>query len=135
MNKVERKQAMNSTGTWLRWFLWSFSQWPIFVRVANLHHKLPVNVRGAPHRWTLADLGAAVLTVGDYTARWIRRIVSLRLHWPYDPAGSLGQLGLARAFALRGEKAASQEAYRAFLALWKDADADTPFSSKQETNT
>ena len=40
--------------------------------------------------------------------------------------GALAHLGLARAYALRGEKAKSRTAYQDFLALWKDADPDIP---------
>jgi len=39
---------------------------------------------------------------------------------------STAQLGLARAYALQGDKAKSRMAYQDFLALWKDADADIP---------
>jgi len=40
--------------------------------------------------------------------------------WP------LAHLGLARAWALSGDTAASRGAYERFLALWKDADEDLP---------
>jgi eukaryotic-like serine/threonine-protein kinase len=43
-----------------------------------------------------------------------------------DPVASLAKLGLARAHAMQGDKAASRLAYQDFLALWKDADPDTP---------
>jgi tetratricopeptide (TPR) repeat protein len=39
---------------------------------------------------------------------------------------STAQLGLARAYALQGDKAKSRMAYQDFLALWKDADPDIP---------
>jgi hypothetical protein len=29
---------------------------PLCVKLASLHYMIPVNVRGATHRWTLADL-------------------------------------------------------------------------------
>ena len=38
----------------------------------------------------------------------------------------LAQLGLARAYALAGDTAASRKAYQDFLGLWKDADPDAP---------
>ncbi|HYK20802.1 MAG TPA: serine/threonine-protein kinase [Pyrinomonadaceae bacterium] len=38
----------------------------------------------------------------------------------------LAQLGVARAAALNGDAATSRKAYQDFLALWKDADSDTP---------
>ncbi len=41
-------------------------------------------------------------------------------------AGSLGQLGKARAQALGGYSGAARTAYQDFLSLWKDADSDIP---------
>src|SRR5206468_6376009 len=51
-----------------------------------------------------------------------------------DPIGALAHLQLGRVFALSGEKARAKAAYEAFLALWKDADADIPIlkSAKAE---
>ena len=43
-----------------------------------------------------------------------------------DPIGVLAHLQLGRVFALSGDKARAKAAYDAFLALWKDADADIP---------
>jgi tetratricopeptide (TPR) repeat protein len=43
-----------------------------------------------------------------------------------DPIGALAHLQLGRAFALSGDKTKAKAAYEAFLALWKDADADIP---------
>ena len=43
-----------------------------------------------------------------------------------DPIGVLAHLQLGRVFALSGDRAKAKAAYEAFLALWKDADADTP---------
>ena len=43
-----------------------------------------------------------------------------------DPLVSLAKLGLARAYAMQGDKANSRLAYQDFLALWKDADPDVP---------
>jgi hypothetical protein len=43
-----------------------------------------------------------------------------------DPIGVLTHLQLGRVFALLGDKTKAKAAYDAFLALWKDADADVP---------
>jgi len=43
-----------------------------------------------------------------------------------SPLGALAHLGLARASAASGNLAGSRTAYQDFLALWKDADPDTP---------
>ncbi len=40
--------------------------------------------------------------------------------------GALAKLGLARAYALQGDKAKSRVAYQDFFALWKDADSKIP---------
>jgi len=44
---------------------------------------------------------------------------------PY-PRNTLAHLGLARAFALEGNTSASQDEYKKFFTLWRDADADVP---------
>ncbi len=46
-----------------------------------------------------------------------------------SPVGSFyaqAQLGLARAYAMGGDKADAKKAYEAFFVTWKDADADLP---------
>ncbi len=42
------------------------------------------------------------------------------------PWGALARLGLARAYAMLGDKAKARTAYQDFLTLWKDADSDIP---------
>jgi ATP/maltotriose-dependent transcriptional regulator MalT len=44
----------------------------------------------------------------------------------YEPIGALADLGLARAYVLRGDTAKARAAYQDFLTLWKDADPDIP---------
>lgn len=41
-------------------------------------------------------------------------------------AHPLAQLGLARAYALKGDGTQSRQAYTEFFATWKDADPDIP---------
>jgi eukaryotic-like serine/threonine-protein kinase len=43
-----------------------------------------------------------------------------------DPIGVLAHLQLGRVFALSGDRTRAKAAYEAFLAFWKDADADIP---------
>jgi serine/threonine protein kinase/tetratricopeptide (TPR) repeat protein len=43
-----------------------------------------------------------------------------------DPEYPLARLGLARAYALQGDKAKARTAYQDFFAAWKDADPDVP---------
>ena len=42
------------------------------------------------------------------------------------PVGALAHLGLARAYTLSGDTAKAKTAYQDFLALWKNADPETP---------
>jgi predicted Zn-dependent protease len=49
------------------------------------------------------------------------------------PWGALARLGLARAYALQGDKAKARAAYRDFLTLWKDADPDIPILKEAKT--
>jgi eukaryotic-like serine/threonine-protein kinase len=42
------------------------------------------------------------------------------------PYGALAKLGLARAYALQGKADQARAAYKDFLTLWRDADADVP---------
>jgi len=47
--------------------------------------------------------------------------------WPsWELFAPLTQLGLARAYAMQGERAKSQKAYDDFFATWKDADPQIP---------
>jgi hypothetical protein len=45
---------------------------------------------------------------------------------PAPPFYAQAQLGLARAYAMGGDKASAKKAYEAFFQTWKDADADLP---------
>ncbi len=42
------------------------------------------------------------------------------------PWGALARLGLARAYAMQGDRGKAKAAYENFLTLWKDADPDIP---------
>ena len=42
------------------------------------------------------------------------------------PFYAQAQLGLARAYAMGGDKADAKKAYEAFFTTWKNADADLP---------
>jgi tetratricopeptide (TPR) repeat protein len=44
----------------------------------------------------------------------------------YPPFRAQLQLGLARAYAMGGDKASAKKAYEAFFVTWKDADTDLP---------
>ena len=72
--------------------------------------------------------GKAYLRAGDGTeaAQQFHEVLDLRNLEVGNPIFSLAQLGLARAYALQGDKAKSRMAYQDFFALWKDADPDIP---------
>jgi hypothetical protein len=50
-----------------------------------------------------------------------------------DPIGALAHLHLGRVFASSGDKIRAKAAYETFLALWKDADPDTPVLKSAKT--
>jgi DNA-binding winged helix-turn-helix (wHTH) protein/tetratricopeptide (TPR) repeat protein len=60
-------------------------------------------------------------------------ILSLRARFPDNPACALSHLGLARAYALAGDRVRSRAAYQDFLTLWKDADSDMPVLKQART--
>jgi tetratricopeptide (TPR) repeat protein len=49
------------------------------------------------------------------------------------PWGALARLGLARAYAIRGDTTKARTAYQDFLTLWKDADPDVPILKQAKT--
>jgi Flp pilus assembly protein TadD/predicted Ser/Thr protein kinase len=52
------------------------------------------------------------------------RVIELKPLYYGDSVAALAQLGLARAYALQGDKVKSRIAYQDLLAIWKDADPD-----------
>ena len=65
-----------------------------------------------------------LLKRGAEAAAEFRGIVDHRGEQADSPLYPLAHLGLARALALGGDRAAARQAYSAFFALWKDADPD-----------
>jgi eukaryotic-like serine/threonine-protein kinase len=72
--------------------------------------------------------GEALIAARRYgeAAAEFQKILNHRGIVAIDPIGVLAHLQLARVFALSGDKPKAKAAYEAFLALWKDADADIP---------
>lgn len=62
-----------------------------------------------------------------------QRVMDLKAYAGVDPLIPLIHLGLARAFALQGDKAQSRVEYQNFLAQWKDADPDIPLLHEVQT--
>lgn len=63
---------------------------------------------------------------GAEAAAEFQKILDHRGWDPASPLWPLAQIGLARAAALAGDEVRSRQAYRDFLALWKNADSDLP---------
>lgn len=63
---------------------------------------------------------------GEQAAAEFQKIIDHPGIRPPHPMHALARLGLARAYAMTGDKAKALTAYQDFLALWKDADTDVP---------
>jgi len=84
----------------------------------------PVYLRGEAYL-TLRDGNAAVAEFQKFIDH--RGVVG---NFPW---GALARLGLARAYALRGDTTKTRAAYLDFLTLWKDADPDVPILKQAKT--
>lgn len=49
-----------------------------------------------------------------------------------EPIGALARLQIGRAYALQGDTVKARTAYKDFLTIWKDADADIPILKEAE---
>ena len=109
---------------------------PSIKAIVALNHNEPAKaidlldgamVYGRSNFGVLYARGVAYLEAkqGDQAVQEFQRALDSR-SFSCDPRASLAKLGLARAHAMQGNKAASRLAYQDFLALWKDADPDTP---------
>jgi hypothetical protein len=63
---------------------------------------------------------------GDEAIVQFQKILNARGLMENCHLGALAKLGLARAYALQGDKAKARSVYQAFFALWKDADPSIP---------
>jgi tetratricopeptide (TPR) repeat protein len=72
--------------------------------------------------------GSAYLAAGLGTdaVREFQKIVKNQGVDPVSPYYPLAHLGLARGYALQGDKASCRREYEEFFALWRDADQDIP---------
>ena len=83
---------------------------------------------GAASYWPIYVRGLAYVQAGQgsQAAGEFQRILDHRGISPLSPLRPLANVGLARAWALAGEKEKSRKAYQDFFGLWKDADPDLP---------
>jgi serine/threonine protein kinase/predicted Zn-dependent protease len=72
--------------------------------------------------------GQALLAArqGPQASAEFQKILDSRGVVANEPIGALAHLGLARSYALTGDKAKSRAAYDDFFTLWKDADPNIP---------
>jgi len=87
---------------------------------------LPMQVTGSLFPVYLRGEAYLMLHNGDAAAAEFRKFLDYRGLVANFPWGALARLGLARAYALQGDKARARATYQDFLTLWKDADFDVP---------
>lgn len=63
---------------------------------------------------------------GLSAAREFQKVLQHRRLMFNNTEGAMARLGLARAYAVSGNKAMAHGAYQDFLKLWQDADPDVP---------
>jgi serine/threonine protein kinase/tetratricopeptide (TPR) repeat protein len=99
--------------------------------VARLEIAIPYELGTLPNTagyWVNYIRGEAFLgsSQGAKAAAEYQRILDHRGIDPWNVTYTLSHLGLGRAFALQGNRAAAKSAYQDFFAAWKDADPDLP---------
>jgi DNA-binding winged helix-turn-helix (wHTH) protein/tetratricopeptide (TPR) repeat protein len=72
--------------------------------------------------------GEAYLAAGEHAkaAAEFEKLIGLRGFRWWEVFAPLAQLGLARAYALQGDRENSRKAYDDFFTIWKDADPNIP---------
>ncbi len=72
--------------------------------------------------------GQAYLAAGEHAkaAAEFQKLIGHRGWLEWEVFAPLAQLGLARAYAMQGDREKSRKAYDDFFTTWKDADPDTP---------
>jgi len=70
---------------------------------------------------------------GSEAAVEFQRVLDRKSNLPGDPFVAFAQLGIARAYALQGDKARSRTAYQDFLGAWKNVDPDLPLLKQAQS--
>ena len=89
---------------------------------------MPYELSGSGRALSRLCPGEAYLAArkGNEAAAEFQKIYDHRGIVVNSPIGVLAHLGLARAYALSGEKTKAKSAYQDCLTIWKDADSDIP---------
>jgi hypothetical protein len=67
-----------------------------------------------------------MMKLPEGNVRDLEKVISHR-GWPqWEVFAPLAQLGLARAYAMQGDRENSRKAYDDFFTTWKDAEPDIP---------
>ena len=70
---------------------------------------------------------------GRGAAAEFQKYIDHRTEVRNSPWGALARLGLARAYAMQGDKAKARTAYQDFLTVWKNADPGVPILKEAKT--
>ena len=87
-----------------------------------------VPVTQYPNEEVFYHRAQAYLAAGEY-GKAVADFENVLSHrgWPeWEIFSPLAQLGLARAYAMQGDREYSRKAYDEFFTTWKDADPDIP---------
>jgi predicted Zn-dependent protease len=107
----------------------------IAINRGNPTYAIELLERAKPYEFAFGDKLASAFVRGNAyldarhpveAASEFQRILDHRGLAGSAPWGALARVGLARAYALQGDKGKAQAAYDNFFTLWKDADPDVP---------
>ncbi len=95
---------------------------------AAAHYELGQNLTSSGMMYPVYLRGQAYLLArqGKEAATEFQKIIDHRGIVLNFPVGALAHLGLARAYAVQGDRTKAHAAYEDFLKLWKDADPGVP---------
>ena len=101
---------------------------------STLELGLPGDAEFLPALYPVYVRGSAYLAAGrgNDAAAEFEKILKWRGLVVNEPIAPLAYLGLARAYQSQGETPKARASYQNFLALWKDADRDTPAFKEAE---
>lgn len=101
---------------------------------SNLELGVPGDAEFLPSLYPVYVRGNAYLAAGrgNDAAAEFEKILKWRGLVLSEPIAPLARLGLARAYSSQRDGSRARASYQNFLALWKDADPDTPAFKEAE---